>query len=477
MRILPPLPATAQMPATLSNAPASLRILAAEVIAPLEGDLYQVLAGQMTLQVRSTIPLQPGQQIQLQLPQETGQNAGQTSGKPSAPGQWQVVVSADGKAVTNPQAGLQTSAPPMPALPQPAQPLPRTAGNAMPYGTGHDGAASARPRAMTEAPLPAGDRLAAALPPTRPGPAEMTSRDIRQHLQSAMPRQQDPGRLVALLSAVQPLLTKAAESPLLAAVTRLLAVLPEAGELTTPEAIRSMLKNSGLLSESAVPDQRADPEANRGANPEQPRDLKQALLALRDAAPQNLPDAPLRHGVAAGHLQPLAAADIGNLRNSPDATPLLLQLAAEAEPVLARLETHQLQHLQQRDGQQQQWLFELPIRQGQDINIWQFHLEKDRRQQSDDLVSGDCLWSLTLSVDFPETGALMVRLGLQGNQLHAHFHATAATTLEQIRSALPTLRAALENQGISAPLLTCQRGLPHRDTLPAAPRSVLEISA
>ncbi len=538
MRILPPLPATAQL-----SAPAGVgqmttgRVIAAEVVTPVGNDLYEMLAGQLSLQVRSTNALQAGQRVQLQLVQDPGRNAAQ----------WQVLDAADetGGAGENsrlPGQGLASAQPAgaanMPASlsaailtrlaaqlaagatgttstanPAPAGTTTQTTAQTASGGQSAltSSAAGSNPLAAAMAGPGAGERLPAALaayreqpitlvtdqdaadpasarplPSSRaagsaapalvtgtshlsPGPeADVTdsagsAREIRQHLQALLPRQQDPGRLLALLQALQPALAEPATSPLQAAASRLLASLPEAARLTTPEAIKQVLQDSGLLT--------ADTPAGHGQN------LKQALQALLQAAPDNLPGAPLRHGVGAGHLQPMANADLGSLAGLRDAAPLLLQLAAEAEPVLARMESHQLMHLQQADSPVQQWLFELPLRHGQDINLWQLHIEKDQRRTPDDNGGGECRWALTLSVDFPETGALMVRLGLQGNQLHAHFHAASGDTLEQVRTQLPGLRAALESQGIAAPLLTCQRGLPHRDTLPAMPRNLMEVSA
>lgn len=483
MRILPPLPATAQLSttATAAGTPAVGRILPAQVITPLAGDLYEVMAGQLTLQIRSTLPLLRGQPLQLQLQQ----------GTPGQPARWVILpTSAEAEAMPAgspgtalPPAGrgqplplaTSTAALPMPTPPPAAAPrmqMPlagltapaatlvaslRQAQAGEPQRPAVTPATALPPRQLSQ---PSGERLA----PATPVPDTAAARSVQPHLQALLPRQQDPTRLAALLQALQPALTSAPSSPLQAAARQLLASLPDAEKLTTPAAIMQMLQSSGLLHE-AMPAGRATP------------DLKAALLQLLAHAPAELPANHQRTAAAAGHVQPLRHDDNGGLLQKLEVPSLLLLLAAEAEPVLSRLETHQLMHLQQRDGQHQQWLFELPMRHGQNIDVWQLHIDQDERGQAEGDAARGNSWTLTLSVDFPETGALMIRLGLTGSRLHAHFHAESAATHQRIQAWLPELQEALTQRGVPEPTLTCQRGLPHRDNLPPALSSVLAVNA
>lgn len=486
MRILPPLPATAQLSSTPTAAgtPAVGRILPAQVITPLAGDLYEVLAGQLTLQIRSTLPLLRGQPLQLQLQQ----------GAPGQPARW-VMLPTAAQAEAMPAGLPGTSAPPVSGRGQPL-----AASGPLPAPTATPAPAPASPQApmpLASLTAPAATSVAGmrpphsgepqrpaimpapALPPRQAAPREpsaerlvpampMTdtaaSRSVQPHLQALLPRQQDPTRLAALLQALQPALASTPSSPLQAAAAHVLASLPNAEKLTTPAAIMQMLQNSGLLHE-AMPAGRAT------------SDLKAALLQLLAHAPTELPAGSQRPVAAAGHVQPLRHDDISGLLQKQETSSLLLMLAAEAEPVLSRLETHQLMHLQQRDGQHQQWLFELPMRHGQNIDVWQLHIDQDERRQAQDETTHGSSWTLTLSVDFPETGALMIRLGLTGSHLHAHFHAESAATHQRIQAWLPELQEALTQRGVPEPTLTCQRGLPHRDNLPPALSSVLAVSA
>lgn len=385
MRILPALPAThvASSQAATTLLPIG-RILAAEVVTPVSGQLYQVRAGQLLLQIESTLPLLRGQGVRIQLQQET----------PGRPAHWQL--------------------------------------------------------------LPAGNDL-----------------DIAHQLQASLPRQHDPTRLMALLQRLLPALTQPASMPppssLFTAATNLLTALPSADSLLTPQGLQRALQQSGLLHEAA---------SSTGRTP--PADIKQALLQLvaaATAAPGSLPAAlPVMVSAVAGQIRALPRAAADTIPDDLDSSQLLSLLASEAEPVLARLESHQLMHLQQRDSQLQQWLFELPLRSADGIDVWQLHVEQESRPARPGEPE-ESRWALTLSVDFPETGALIIRLGLQAGMLHAHFHAEAAATCERIRAELPALRGVLAAQGIADPLLTCQRGLPHRDALPAALHSVLAVTA
>lgn len=516
MRILPPLPAVAQQASLAGTGAlgAGERLLAAKITAPLAGDLYQARAGQMVLAVQSTIPLLRGQAVQLQL-QQQGQGrppawvvVNHDEGDPSAPAggasgtiatapaagtqpasgltrpAWLAaaptgpapgtplepasVTPDDRPGTTRPEPGLTTASSPSAGTPArthatiaatPANPL---TGNGREYA--QSGTDTAQPAALTAGRTPAVAPAPPVIASERPA-ATVPATEIRQHLQATMPRQQDPTRLLALLQTLRPLLEQpqATASPLQTAAASLLAVLPEASTLTTPEAVAGALRQSGLLHESTATGDTGD--------------FKQALRQLLiTAGGESLPPPRHDHGAPAGHLQPLPRHVVENAGMLTDGRQLLLQLAAEAEPVLARLETHQLMHLQQQDSPQQQWLFELPLRCHDGIDIWQMHVEKDQARGNGTMTT-DSAWTLTLSVDFPETGALMIRLGLQGGQLHARFHAETAQTHARIETLLPELGERLSRQGLTSPQLSCQRGLPHRDTLPDLPRPVLEITA
>lgn len=468
MRVLPPLPATAQTTQPTSAIPPVGRVVAAQVVTPVAGELYQVRAGDVMLQIRSTVPLLQGQQVRLQL-----------QARQDGPAQW-VLLSADGQEGGPPAMPVRQG-----ALPTTASPLPSAAaaqaGTAAPSASAGNlsgtvtatlgqGQYQVRAgeqllRAYSQEPLFKGQALLLQ-PPAKPGMQWLASPEsitpIRRQLQASLPRQQDPTLLMAVLQKLAPRLPASGGSPMQQAAAALLAGIPEAAALHSPEALKQALHQSGLLQDSA---------------PGQAPNLRQILQLLLAATPADMPAAARRQAAASmppGQVQAMARQAAASLEGL-DADQLMQQLAGETRAVLARLETHQLMHLQQQDGPVRQWLFELPVRSQDGIDVWQLHVKKDDRQPAGDELPPDRtpLWNITLSVDFPETGAMIIRLGLHGDQLHAHFHAAATATHERIRELLPALADLLVAKGLPAPLLSSQAGLPHPDVLPPAMQAVL----
>lgn len=553
MRILPALPATPP-PALGSGiagtgSPTLGRVVDARIVTPLAGDLYQAVAGQLQLQVRSTVPLIAGQPVRLHLhgqgqasvvPDQTDAAIlPDTADTPAVLTQ----LSARGQLLASAALNLAqtTSALQNPALSQTAaRATPATAAgnaaapamNATDAGTARAGSAQAAPTTLAAGgnsaasmPAPASaqapatrlyqelsGRVPASASEPRAGahaaqvlasaPAEARAvraalpgsetrassavpaagtampasvnrglTDIasqaRVQLQSLLPRQQDPTRLVALLQALTPALqdSRHTASPLLQAARQLLNSLPTSSQMQTSAGVLGSLQRSGLLA----------PDRDTPGTGHVPHDLKQALAALAEIAPALPVDAHGQRSAPAGQLHPLSTPTLAPPADEAGLQNLLMQLAAEAEPVLARIESHQLMHLQQQDSTQPQWLFELPLRHGQQIDLWQCQIQRDApRPDQQEQAPG---WQLTLSVDMATQGPLMIRLGMQGEQLWIHFHTGSAATQQQIHDHLGDLLGALRDKGVVPAQLTCHQGLPHPDALPDPPHHVLETTA
>lgn len=527
MRILPALPATPP-PALGSGiagtgSPTLGRVVDARIVTPLAGDLYQAVAGQLQLQVRSTVPLIAGQPVRLHLhgqgqasvvPDQTdaailpdtadtpavltqlsarGQllasaalNLAQTTSALQNPALSQTAARATpATAAGNAAGGNSTASMPAPASAQaPATRLyqelsGRVPASAIEPRTGAHAAqvlasAPAEARAVRAA-LPGSEaRPASAVPAAgtaMPTPVNRGLTDIasqaRVQLQSLLPRQQDPTRLVALLQALTPALqdSRHTASPLLQAARQLLNSLPTSSQMQTSAGVLGSLQRSGLLA----------PDRDTPGTGHVPHDLKQALAALAEIAPALPVDAHGQRSAPAGQLHPLSTPTLAPPADEAGLQNLLMQLAAEAEPVLARIESHQLMHLQQQDSTQPQWLFELPLRHGQQIDLWQCQIQRDApRPDQQEQAPG---WQLTLSVDMVTQGPLMIRLGMQGEQLWIHFHTGSAATQQQIHDHLGDLLGALRDKGVVPAQLTCHQGLPHPDALPDPPHHVLETTA
>jgi len=141
---------------------------------------------------------------------------------------------------------------------------------------------------------------------------------------------------------------------------------------------------------------------------------------------------------------------MGNFR-----TDLLLQ----AEAALARIQLHQLAAVP-REGERGllEWLFELPIRREDDIDLWSMRLLQDSGEQKHEVTQPVQRWTAQLAFDLPGLGPVQAQVQLSNEQVSARFWAEQADTLPLLHEHLHELREALHTAGLDVGELECQRG-------------------
>jgi len=142
---------------------------------------------------------------------------------------------------------------------------------------------------------------------------------------------------------------------------------------------------------------------------------------------------------------------LGNLRTD------LLQ---QSEAALARLQLSQLAALP-REGERGllEWLFELPVRRGDDIDLWALRVFREPQEQAKGSHPPSPCWSVQLAFDLPGLGPMQAQVRLSGEQVSTRFWAQQADTLPVIREHLHELRRALTDAGIEVGDLDCQAGI------------------
>jgi hypothetical protein len=141
---------------------------------------------------------------------------------------------------------------------------------------------------------------------------------------------------------------------------------------------------------------------------------------------------------------------MGNFR-----TDLLLQ----AEAALARIQLHQLAAVP-REGERGllEWLFELPIRRGDDIDLWSMRLFQERSEQQQEAQQPVQRWTVQLAFDLPGLGPVQAQVQLCNEQVSASFWAEQTDTLPLLREHMQELREALHTAGLDIGNLECQQG-------------------
>ncbi|GMQ84343.1 MAG: flagellar hook-length control protein FliK [Gammaproteobacteria bacterium] len=166
------------------------------------------------------------------------------------------------------------------------------------------------------------------------------------------------------------------------------------------------------------------------------------------------PPAPLRGALPVPQSALQVSLDLinrmGNFR-----TDLLLQ----AEAALARIQLHQLAAVpREAERGLLEWLFELPIRRGDAIDLWSIRLLQDGGEQQHEAQQPVKHWTVQLAFDLPGLGPVQAQVQLCNEQVSTRFWAEQADTLPLLREHLHELREALHTAGLDVGELECQRG-------------------
>jgi hypothetical protein len=301
---------------------------------------------------------------------------------------------------------------------------------------------------------------------------------VRGAIRGLLPRQRG---FAPLLADVSLLAASAGNAPspwpsaLTEAARRLIESLPLAARLGFADALAQALNDSGLFLEA-----RLAAAARTGARAPIEYDFKAALLRFARAtrqqgesgAPRGMPGPmtaypPLREVPLVA--QPRVAAPLAALKGSAN---VVSQMRGEVDGALARLTLLQL-GAHPADNPALGWLFELPLRHGDGIDLWQLRVR--REPEGDKIAVGGIRWAATLSFSLRDLGPVQARVSVQDGKVSTLFWAEQADTAERYSAALDELAALYEAHGLSVGVLDCHVGEPHAGA--PQPSSLLDVKA
>lgn len=151
---------------------------------------------------------------------------------------------------------------------------------------------------------------------------------------------------------------------------------------------------------------------------------------------------------------------IGNLRTD---------LMRQSEAALARIQLHQLAS-QPRDAERGwlEWLFELPVRRGDDIDLWSMRFRREQQEHHEKKQKMQNKWSVQLAFDLPGLGPVQAQVTLQGERVSTRFWAGKETSLPLFRENLQSLQEMFDQVGLEVGELDCVPGpMPSAATAPS----------
>ncbi len=272
-------------------------------------------------------------------------------------------------------------------------------------------------------------------------------------LKSILPRQQPlPELFKALTQVIQAPVREHIPVPVRQQAVNLLQQLPSTADPQFKSQLQRALVDSGLLTE---------PKLLRGLT--ESADMKLQMVHLFKQIAQLLPENRLLQSNIDPRLLPQTLkATAESLSDS--GVKLLLGLLKHLDGAIARVQTHQLASLPQEDPTRQVWQFELPIRNGEEVDLLHIRIGKDEQGAG---VEAEAVWSLTLHMNLTDLGPMRVQLRLQGEQLSTLIWSQRPDTHSLIQSRLSELRQAYEQRGLTVDKLEAHVGVAeNRDEIP-----------
>jgi Flagellar hook-length control protein FliK len=146
-----------------------------------------------------------------------------------------------------------------------------------------------------------------------------------------------------------------------------------------------------------------------------------------------------------------------DLLNSLDQ--LRLDLLHQTEAALARIHLNQLASLpKEGDHRLVEWLFDIPVRHGEDIDLWSARLYRDAEGNAGSAEQALPLWSVQLAFDLPRLGPVQAQINLQGERVSTHFRAARPSTLPLLHAHLHELRRSMQDAGLEVGAIDCRCG-------------------
>ncbi|TCK18814.1 flagellar hook-length control protein FliK [Thiogranum longum] len=151
---------------------------------------------------------------------------------------------------------------------------------------------------------------------------------------------------------------------------------------------------------------------------------------------------------------------IGNLRTD---------LLRQAEAALARIQLHQLAS-QPREVERGllEWLFELPVRRGDDIDLWSMRFAREQADPRTKKRQAQHRWSVQLAFDLPGLGPVQAQITLRGERVSTRFWTGNEEALPLFRDNLQALQKMFGKAGLETGELDCVPGpMPTGATAPS----------
>ncbi|MFK5914857.1 MAG: flagellar hook-length control protein FliK [Woeseiaceae bacterium] len=265
-----------------------------------------------------------------------------------------------------------------------------------------------------------------------------------------------------------------------AAVRDFLSIIPSPFAIKTAPHLKAQLQNSGLFVESKIKQEILQMMGNTSKNSESlltsniknklsldiGAQLHRIALLIKTQLPSHIEQnnaavskAPLTYGkenqLQSQHAQKNQppVKELASLQNISQRDEAMQSFLKNIESGISHLKQTQLQNLSENQAGRPLWLMELPIKDGQDIDILKLRISQDENAQATDQHKK--IWNITLEFDFPELGKIKAHVKMQNENISTQFYSEQAKTLALFKDNLDFLRSRLNYNGLNVEKIEC----------------------
>jgi len=141
----------------------------------------------------------------------------------------------------------------------------------------------------------------------------------------------------------------------------------------------------------------------------------------------------------------------------------------QVESSLSHLQQTQLQNLNEAQTGRPTWLMELPIKDGQDIDLFQFKINEEEVQNEQG--ERKKVWNVVLQFNLKGLGEIKAHIKMQNEFISAHFFSEKPNTLSLFKENADYLRSRLNYSGLNVGNIECTKGSMHNAQSTSAPLS------
>ena len=137
----------------------------------------------------------------------------------------------------------------------------------------------------------------------------------------------------------------------------------------------------------------------------------------------------------------------------------------QVESSLSHMQQTQLQNLNESQPGRPLWLMELPIKDGQDIDLFELRISEEENSQAEGETKK--IWNVTLQFDLTGLGKVKAHIKMQNDLISAQFFSEKAETLSLFQKNVDFLRGRLNYNGLNVGNIECAHAKLSHDVTPA----------